>query len=121
MPGRRRHFKGKRPDVLPLEKVVQRHIKDAAWSLGFEVMDMSQPRASMMPLGLPDLYLRHQAKQFRCFVEIKRIGGRLSTAQRSWMEGERECGGVAFVADSVSSFVEQLELHGFPVSMEGAA
>ena len=121
MPGRKRHHRRKPASITPLEKVVQRQIKDAAWSLGFEVMDMSQPRASMMPIGLPDIYMRHSAKQFRCFVEVKRDGGRLSTAQRAWLEAERVCGGVAFVADSVESFIEQLEVHGFPVHMDGAA
>ena len=92
----------------PLEAAVQRDIKDAAWKLGFTVTEFSQPRATMQTPGIPDLYLQHRAKGFRCWVEVKREGGRLSTAQRAWLETERNAGGHAFVADSVVSFVEQL-------------
>ena len=123
MPGRRRHHKGISPSATgtssPLEKQVQHQIKLAAEALGFEVQDMSQPRASMMPRGLPDLYLRHRAKQFRAFVEIKRPGGKVSSAQAAWIMWERDCGGIAFVADSVERFIHQLHEHGFPVSING--
>ena len=120
MPGRHRHIKRMPKDTSPLEKFVQRKIKLAAQDLGFEVMDMSQPRASMMPRGLPDLYLRHRPKQFRCWVEVKRPDvGIVSSAQAAWILWERECGGIAFVADSVERFVHQLEEHGFPVTMKG--
>jgi len=122
MPGRRRHIKRMpKGTTAPLEREVQRKIKSAALDLGFDVMDMSQPRASMMPIGMPDLYLRHRAKQFRIWVEVKRPGsGIVSSAQAAWILYERECGGIAIVADSVERFIHQLREHGFPVKMNGA-
>ena len=87
--------------------------------IGFEITDFSQPRASMQTPGIPDLYLQHTAKRFRCWVEVKRKGGRLRPSQVAWMQIETGSGGYAIVADSVESFVFGLKYCGFPVTTDG--
>lgn len=108
-------------NTTPLEKAVERDIINAAMDLGFDVTKYSQPRNTMQTEGIPDIRIRHRAKQFRAFVEIKRHGGIVSSAQAAWILYERQCGGIAFVADSVERFIHQLREHGFPVRMDGAA
>ena len=121
MPGQRRHYKkGAPPGAPPLEKPTEHAIINTALDLGFDVTKFSQPRNTMQTEGIPDIYIRHRVKRFTAFVEIKRPDVRVvSSAQAAWILYERQCGGIAFVADSPERFVQQLEEHGFPVTMKG--
>lgn len=100
----------------PLEKHVERDIMRALETMGFDVSKTSQPRPSMVRIGIPDLYARHPRWGIRLWIEVKRPGiGRLSAAQRHWIEVEREAGGLAIVADSVADLLDHLRAMGAPV------
>lgn len=104
------------------EKRVQSAIKRNLKTLGFSVMDLSQPRRSMMPLGLPDLYVRHQGWQIRLWIEVKapnrkkQKAGGLSFEQLTWIRDEREAGGNVCVAYSLDDVLEALKALGAPIS-----
>lgn len=87
------------------EKDLQRQILTALRSLGFWAGDMSQPRRTMMPVGLPDIYAQHAGWKIRLWVEVKTPTGRLTHHQRAWHEHERAAGGTVIVARSVSDVV----------------
>jgi hypothetical protein len=82
------------------EKDVQKAIKDVAALHGYMISDLSQPRASMQTLGLPDLYLQNPRRKLRLWVEVKREKGKLSEAQMRWHEAETAAGGMVAVLRS---------------------
>lgn len=98
----------------PLEKVVQSRIAKALRDLGFTVNDLTQPRRTMMPLGLPDLYVRHP-RFGRFWVEVKRPGEKPRPTQLAWHEDERACGGTVIVATSVADVLDGLRAAGVPI------
>ncbi len=58
-----------------------------ARAIGFEVYNLSQPRASKQTPGLPDLWLSHAGAEFAGWFECKRaVGGKRSTAQIAFGE-----------------------------------
>lgn len=98
------------------EKSVQRDIVCALQTLGFTVDDLTQPRATMMPLGLPDLYARHAAWQMRLWIECKSATGRTRLTQLAWHQAERAAGGSVIVARSVAEVIDGLRALGAPIT-----
>lgn len=69
------------------EEQIQRHIKDYLAALGCDVVDTSQPRATMITEGLSDLIVFADGRL--CFAEIKRPGNDPTDLQerfRGWCE-----------------------------------
>lgn len=99
------------------EKAIQRDVIRALRALGFDVDDMSQPRASMMARGLPDLRARHPRWRTTLWVEVKTPRGRLSDHQRQWHELEHACGGTVLVTRSADELLEQLAALGLPIAL----
>ncbi len=97
------------------EKEVQRDVVQALRNLGFEVCDLSQPRHTMLPLGLPDLYVRHPLWQLRVWIEVKAEDGKASLHQRLWHAAERGAGGNALVVTGVADLVGELKALGAPI------
>ena len=91
------------------EKAIQADILKELRRLGCYAADMSQPRRSMMPLGLPDIYWRHEGWGVHGWIEVKAPTGRLTTHQRAWHEGERAAGGNVAVAYSVGDALRAVE------------
>lgn len=99
----------------PLEKHVEADIIKALDNMGFAVTKTSQPRPSMLTLGIPDLYAAHPVWGIRCWIEVKRPGGKTSAHQEAWHAAERAAGGTVFVADGVRSLLHELKALGAPV------
>ena len=97
------------------EKRLQWEIRRELQKLGCEVCDMTQPRATMLPLGLPDLYARHPRWKLRLWIEVKTPRGRVRPAQAAWIEAERAAGGHAIVARSVGDVLDALRDLGAPI------
>lgn len=102
-----------RPDSRS-EKAVQAAIVSFARHLGYHVTDTSQPRASMVTLGLPDLLLMGHGHA--AWVEVKARRGRLSPAQSAWHDAARAAGQTVLVARSASDLVEPLRALGAPIA-----
>lgn len=90
------------------EKQIQRDIINALRQLGFDVNDLTQPRRTMMPRGLPDLYVRHRHWGIRLFIEVKRPEGKTSPFQDYWIETELAAGGNAIVARNIDDILTEL-------------
>ncbi|MEM6327433.1 MAG: VRR-NUC domain-containing protein [Bacteroidota bacterium] len=99
------------------EKQIQRDIIRALRSLGFQVDDMSQPRASMMPVGLPDLRVRHIHWKIRGWMEVKTPNGRVTPGQEQWHETERMAGGTVAVVHSVEEALATVAEWGAPIEV----
>ena len=93
------------------EKHIQREIIRFLCALGCTVNDMSQPRATMLPIGLPDLYVQHPTLGV-FWVEVKSPTGRVRPSQAEWHEREREAGGTVYVARSAADLIEPLQQRG---------
>lgn len=98
------------------EKQVQREITKNLRMLGFDVNDLSQPRRTMLPRGLPDLYVRHGRWKIRLWIECKAGRGRPSFDQVAWHEEERAAGGTVVVAWCWSDVLQELLRMGAPLS-----
>ena len=70
----------------------------------------------MLPLGLPDLYVRHAGWRIRLWLEVKTERGRLSDWQAAWIERERAAGGHAAVVRSVKDAIHALRQAGAPIT-----
>jgi hypothetical protein len=79
--------------VKPTEKQVQAGVVKALRMLGAAVWDTSQPHRAKITPGLPDLLVFHRGRFI--FAEVKRPGGRLTPAQRTFRD-ECEAAGVAW-------------------------
>lgn len=106
------------------EAKVQRDIRNAARSLGFEVYDLSQARRQYCPHcggdlgkgasgsrqtpGLSDLYLVHPAKNLTVWVEVKAGANRPTEHQQHFLVQVRRAGGHAFPAWCTSDFLHGL-------------
>lgn len=97
------------------EKAIEADLITALRRMGFRVTKTSQPRASMVTPGIPDLYAVHPAWGLRVWVEVKAPGGKVSHAQAVWHEGERAAGGTVLVIRSVGELVEELRALGAPI------
>ena len=97
------------------EKRLQWEIRRELQKLGCEVCDLTQPRATMLPLGLPDLYVRHEGWRVRVWMEVKTDRGRLSPWQEAWLARERAAGGHAAVVRSVNDAINALRAAGAPI------
>lgn len=95
------------------EKAIQREITTGLRRLGFYVEDMSQPRPTMLPRGLPDLYVRHAGARIRFWIECKAGKNKPSKDQKAWHEVEKECGGAVLVAYGLDDVVDYLTGIGF--------
>ena len=93
------------------EKAVQLNITRFLCALGCTVNDMSQPRASMMPVGLPDLYVQHPDLG-TFWVEVKSPTGRVRPTQTAWHERERQAGGTVYVARCAADLIEPMQARG---------
>src|SRR5690554_3039510 len=95
------------------EKTVQHNVKRLLSQLGFDISDLSQPRASMQTPGIADLYCRHVRLKARFWVEVKSPTGRVSPNQKAWHEIEHESGGTVYVVHSAAEMAEILrDKHG---------
>ncbi|HEX8298714.1 MAG TPA: VRR-NUC domain-containing protein [Rubricoccaceae bacterium] len=96
-----------------LEKVVQADIVRFAQALGHHGTDTSQPRASIVMPGLPDLLLMgHGAADW---VEVKTACGRMTAAQHAWHEAARAAGQRVVVC-SEADLAETRRAPGAPVT-----
>jgi hypothetical protein len=101
----------KRADVL--EKREQWAITRMARAIGFTVRSTSQPRASKVAPGIPDLILTHRARGFFGFWETKRhVGGKRTTAQ---VEFGEDCiaAGIRYFYGDRYMFARWLTVNGF--------
>ena len=102
------------------EKAVVRDITRFLHALGYVVNDMSQPRASMMPVGLPDLYAMHRGYPghpgHAIWVEAKAARGRVSEAQQAWHAAARAAGQTVLVARSAADLIPLLRSLGAPLT-----
>jgi predicted signal transduction protein with EAL and GGDEF domain len=98
-----------------LEKEIEAEIIRNLALLGFQVSKTSQPRPSMLTLGIPDLYAVHARWRLRFWVEVKRPGNGPSPAQLAWHEAEREAGGCVLIARSWSDVQRALVKMGAPI------
>jgi hypothetical protein len=73
------------------EKDVQRKVYKLLAQCGCAIYNMSQVRASMVSLGIPDLMCFHALRGF-AFIEVKAENGRMSTAQREFQHQCSEAG-----------------------------
>lgn len=101
-----------------VESAIIRNLK----KLGFRVTKTSQPRPSMITLGVPDLYVSHWRWKVRLWIEVKapsrrtEKNGGLTTDQVQWARDERAAGGDVMVAYSMDDVVEALKLRGVPIT-----
>ena len=99
------------------EKRVQGAIRRALSVLGFQVHDLTQPRATMLPIGLPDLYARHTGWRVRLWIEVKAGRRQPTPAQAAWIADEIAAGGHAIVARSVDDVLRALREMGAPIDL----
>lgn len=99
------------------EKRIQADIRRALAALGFVVHDMSQPRRSMMPEGLPDLYAVHERWRLRGWIEVKTPTGRVRPTQVEWQRLERASGGNSDIARSVEDALRIVQDWGAPITV----
>jgi hypothetical protein len=98
------------------EKAIEANIIRALRTLGFAVTKTSQPRASMISRGVPDLYACHPVWQIRFWCEVKRPGQRPTAHQLAWHAAERAAGGTVVVATSVADVLLELGRLGAPIA-----
>lgn len=98
------------------EKQIEADIIKALRTLGFLVSKTSQPRASMMTPGIPDLYAAHPRWRLRLWIEVKAPKGRTSPQQDLWHAIERDSGGTVIIARSTSDLVTELQKLGAPLA-----
>ena len=72
------------------EKALQKTICAMARAAGWKVFHVTDSRGS--PAGWPDLVLAHRARGRLLFRELKTDTGRVSKAQREWLEDLRAGG-----------------------------
>jgi hypothetical protein len=102
----------------PKEKDVEAGIVRALRTVGCDVTKTSQPRASMITAGVPDLYVQHRAWRLRLWVEVKRDEKAKPTQhQLEWHAREREAGGAVVVAWSVEQVLGALVEMGAPLTI----
>jgi hypothetical protein len=99
----------RKPQPAPLEKQVAWDIVQALRLVGFDISSTQQSRASRQTVGMPDLYATHAAWGLRFWLEVKRLGGRVSKAQQAWHDAERAAGGIVLVATSAADALRQVE------------
>lgn len=103
------------------EKRLESSIIKALWKLGFRVTKTSQPRPSMITIGVPDLYASHGRYGVRLWIEVKAAHRKrearegLSIEQLQWIRDERAAGGNAMVAYSVEDVLQELKRLGVPL------
>lgn len=77
---------------LPREKSVQQDVREEYEAAGCKVYNLSQARAAKQTPGLSDLWIVHVGRGVAFWHEVKRPGGELSDAQRTFREECRACG-----------------------------
>lgn len=97
------------------EQQVQTEIKRALEFLGCHVTDTSQPRASMVTPGIPDLLVMNPDWGVSLWVEVKRPEGSTTDHQEQWHDIAEASGQRVIVARSVDEVVEALEDAGAPI------
>lgn len=99
------------------EKQIEAEIIRNLRILGFGVTKTSQPRPSMMTLGVPDLYAVHAGWRLRFWVEVKAGTNQPSPAQLAWHAQERAAGGHVLVAWSWSDVQREVARMGAPIPL----
>lgn len=77
------------------ETDVERACDALALVMGFEVIRLSQVRASRVHYGLPDRYYRHAKRGIRLWFELKAPGGKLTAEQLAFLTAEHAANGLA--------------------------
>lgn len=95
------------------EKAVEAGIIRDLRALGFHVTKTSQPRASMLTEGIPDLY----AMGHGCglWIEVKTATGRVRPSQLAWHAEAARNGVAVVVARSSADVVAALRGLGAPI------
>lgn len=85
--------------ALPVrkEKDEERWCDRAAAMLGYEVVRLSQPRRSMVTVGLPDRLYCHTGRGVMVWAEVKAANGKVSPRQAAFHAMLRSCGQVVAV------------------------
>lgn len=83
---------GAERDATIDEKREQVEVRKRFVVCGFQVYNLSQPRATKQTPGLPDLFLVHRSLPIALWWESKRqVGGKLSPAQLEFAEACTRC------------------------------
>lgn len=82
----------KRSRVVLPEKQVEARGDRLMATLGFDIVRLSQPRASMVTPGLPDRRYYHRARKIAVWFEAKREGGKQSFFQQDFQAMAEACG-----------------------------
>jgi hypothetical protein len=86
------------------ESAVAAQVDELATKLGWEVERYEQRRATRITEGLPDRRYVHRGRGLRVWVELKKPGGKLTTAQYRWLLDELESGALATVIEDVEQW-----------------
>jgi hypothetical protein len=113
IPGRGRYRKP--PAPLPPEAfgytVTEKHIAGEIMrelrAIGCDVSSTQQTRASRQTVGMPDLYVSHEAWGVSAWIEVKRPGEKPTKAQQAWHERQRAAGVHVLVATSAADALQQ--------------
>jgi hypothetical protein len=81
-----------------------------AIAAGWIVERYEQRRATMITEGLPDRRYVHRGRGLRVWVEVKRPGGKLTTAQHRWLLDELEAGALATAIDHPDQLTRLLQI-----------
>jgi hypothetical protein len=100
----------------PTEKAIEAAIIRNLRELGLFVSKNSQPQRVLASAGTPDLTVLSARWKLHLFVEVKKPGGRVSTAQAVWHREARAAGLNVVVAHSTEEVLEALCALGAPIS-----
>ena len=106
--GRSRRRRSQALPDSPLEAEIAGEIMRTLRALSFDVSSTQQTRASRQTVGMPDLYVSHEAWRVRCWIEVKRPGERPTPAQHAWHNRERAAGGIVLVCTSAMDALTQI-------------
>src|SRR5512136_52723 len=98
------------------EKAVQRAIVRGLRTLGMTVQDLTQPRRTMMPAGLPDLLAWHTGWKIHLWIEVKAGRNMPSPAQLAWHHEARAVGMNVTLAWSLGDVLDELVRLGAPIT-----
>lgn len=101
------------------EHELQEQMKEVLEWRGFDVTTMSQPKPFLGTPGIPDLYLRHEDRDLRVWLEVKTPSNpKPSKHQQLWHERERAAGGTVWVCKSLEELARCMRDAGFNIEID---
>lgn len=98
--------------MQPTEKDVERQLDRLMQTLGWKVIRLSQPRRSMVSIGLPDRRYLSSVHRHSFWCEVKRPGGKQSDKQKEF-QAMVESAGDDYVLGGVQEVMAYLSAKGF--------